>query len=149
MYRTILLAYDGATYSDHVLQQGAEMARLCQAKLHLLSIVVTSGNMAIAEAVGSTDVWGLEQENLQEIVDKAVQELQGQGFNVSASVRSGDPDIEIVNYAREIHADLVILGHTSKGMLSRLLQGSVCAKLLDHLPCNLLVVAGNTPDDVK
>lgn len=141
MYRTILLAYDGATYSDHVLQRGAELARLCQAKLHLLSIVVTTGNMAIAGAVGPGDVWGMEQQQLQEVVDKAVQNLQNQGQQVAAQVRSGSPDIEIISYAREINADLVVLGHTSKGMLSRWLQGSVCAKLLDHLPCNLLVVA--------
>ncbi|MEJ2362114.1 MAG: universal stress protein [Gammaproteobacteria bacterium] len=145
MYQTILLAYDGTTYSEHVLQRGAELARLCQARLHLLSIVVTTGNMAIAEAVGATDVWGIEQKSLEKIVDEALQNLQAQGLQVSACVRSGEPDSEIVRYAREIQADLVILGHTSKGMLSRWLQGSLCAKLLDQLPCNLLVVAGDAP----
>lgn len=142
MYQTILLAYDGATYSEQVLQRGAELARLCQGQLHLLSIVNTTGNMAIAEAVGTTDVWGLEQEKLQAIVDKAVEELQKQGLHVVACIRNGVPESDIISYAREINADLVILGHTSKGMLSRWLQGSVCAKLLDHLPCNLLVVSG-------
>lgn len=142
MYKTILLAYDGTTYSEHVLQRGAELARLCQARLYLLSIVVTTGNMAIAEAVGSTDVWGLEQSALEKNVDKAIQSLKKQGMDVSASIRNGAPDIEIVRYARELNADLVILGHTTKGMLSRWLQGSLCAKLLDQLPCNLLVVTG-------
>lgn len=142
MYKTILLAYDGTTYSEYVLQRGAELARICQARLYLLSIVVTTGNMAIAEAVGSTDVWGLEQSALEKHVDKAVQSLKEQGMDVSASIRNGAPDIEIVRYARELNADLVILGHTTKGMLSRWLQGSLCAKLLDQLPCNLLVVTG-------
>ena len=144
MYKTILLAYDGTTYSQRVLQHGADLARLCQAQLHLLSIVDTTGNMAIAEAIGPGDVWGLEQENLQQLVQSALAELKAQGLHVSASLRSGAPDIEIVNHARQIHADLVMLGHTSKGMLTRWLQGSVCGKLLDHLPCNLLVVAGDT-----
>lgn len=141
MYQTILLAYDGATYSEQVLQRGAELARLCQAQLHLLSIVDTTGGMAIAEAAGATDVWGLEQTKLQTIVDKVMGELREQGLQVTACVRDGEPDSEIVRYAKEINADLLILGHTNKGMLSRWWQGSVCAKLLDHLPCNLLVVA--------
>lgn len=144
MYQTILLAYDGTTYSEHVLQRGAEMARACQARLDLLSIVVTTGNMAIAEAVGSTDVWGLEQSALESTVNKALETLKQQGLEVSACVRSGDPDSEIIRYAHEVKADLVILGHTSKGMLSRWFQGSLCAKLLDHLPCDLLVVAGDS-----
>jgi nucleotide-binding universal stress UspA family protein len=144
MYHTILLAYDGASDNQRVLQHGAELARVCQAQLHLLSIVDTTGNMAIAEAVGPGDVWSIEQEKLQPIVQSAVDDLKAQGLHVTASLRSGAPDIEIVNYAKEINADLVVLGHTSKGMLSRWLQGSICSKLLDHLPCNLLVVAGQS-----
>lgn len=143
MYKTILLAYDGTTYSEHVLQRGAELARACQARLYLLSIVVTTGNMAIAEAIGPSDVWSMEQSALEKTVDKAVQTLRQQGLEVSACVRSGEPYSEIIRYTGEIKADLLVLGHTSKGMLARWLQDSLCAKLLDHLPCNLLVVTGD------
>lgn len=140
MYRKILLAYDGSTFSATALRQGAELASLCKAELHLLSIVITTGSMAIAEAIGPGDVWGLEQQDLQRVVEAAVQDLHSQGLTVIASVRFGDPAIEIAAYAHEVDADLVVLGHTSKGMLTRWFQGSVGAKLLDHLPCSLLVV---------
>ncbi|OIQ92182.1 universal stress protein family protein [mine drainage metagenome] len=142
MYRKILLAYDDSTFSAAVLRQGAELASLCQAELHLLSIVVTTGVMAIAEAVGPEDVWGLEQQNLQRVVAAAAQDLHNQGLTVIACIRYGDPAVEIAAYAREVNADLVVLGHTSKGMLTRWFQGSVGAKLLDHLPCSLLVATG-------
>ncbi|HUW37057.1 MAG TPA: universal stress protein [Rhodocyclaceae bacterium] len=142
MYRKILLAYDDSTFSAAVLRQGAELASLCQAELHLLSIVVTTGVMAIAEAVGPSDVWGLEQQNLQRVVAAVAQDLHSQGLTVIACVRHGDPAVEIAAYAREVEADLVVLGHTSKGMLTRWFQGSVGAKLLDHLPCSLLVATG-------
>jgi nucleotide-binding universal stress UspA family protein len=139
MYRKILLAYDGSTFSAAALSQGAELASLCKAELHLLSIVVTTGSMAIAESVGPGDVWGLEQQNMQRVVEATTQELHSQGLNVIACVRYGDPAVEIAAYAHEINTDLVVLGHTSKGMLTRWFQGSVGAKLLDHLPCSLLV----------
>lgn len=142
MYRKILLAYDGATFSAAVLRQGSELARLCKAELHLLSIVITTGSMAIAEAVGPSDVWGLEQQDLQRVVETAAQDLHSQGLTVVTCIRSGDPAVEIAAYAHEIDADLVVLGHTSKGMLTRWFQGSVGARLLDHLPCSLLVVTG-------
>ena len=142
MYRTILLAYDGSTFSAAVLRQGAELANLCKAELHLLSIVVTTGAMGMAESVGSSDVWGLEQEQLQRVAEAAVQDLHRQGLTVITCVRYGDPAVEIAAYAHEVGADLVVLGHTSKGMLTRWFQGSVGAKLLDHLPCSLLVATG-------
>ncbi|MHB8166561.1 MAG: universal stress protein [Sulfuricella sp.] len=142
MYRKILLAYDGSTFSAAVLQQGAELASLCKAELHLLSIVVTTGSMAIAEAVGPSDVWGLEQQDLQRVVEAAEQDLHSQGLTVVTCIRFGDPAVEIAAYAHEVDADLVVLGHTSKGMLTRWFQGSVGAKLLDYLPCSLLVATG-------
>jgi nucleotide-binding universal stress UspA family protein len=142
MYRKILLAYDGSTFSAAVLRQGAELANLCKAELHLLSIVVTTGAMGMVESVGSIDVWAMEQEKLQRVVEAAVQDLHQQGLTVVSCVRYGDPAIEIAAYAHEIDADLVVLGHTSKGMLTRWFKGSVGAKLLDHLPCSLLIATG-------
>ena len=134
-----MLAYDGSNFSAAALRQGADLATLCKAELHLLSIAVTTGGMAIAEAVGPEDVWGLERRKLEQVVAAAVQDLRSQGLTVIACVRYGDPVIEIAAYAHEIGADLVVLGHTAKGMLTRWLQGSVGAKLLDHLPCSLLI----------
>lgn len=142
MYRKIVLAYDGSTFSDAALRQGAELAGLCKAELHLLGIVVTTGVMALAESVAPGDVWSVEQQNLQRLVEKAVRDLKDKGLIVLASVRFGDPAEEITAYVHEVKADLVVLGHTSEGMLTHWFQGSVGAKLLDHLPCSLLVVTG-------
>jgi len=141
MYRRILLAYDGSSVSDAVLRQGAELARVCKAEVHLLGIVATTAAMAIAESIGPTDVLGFEQRDLQRLVDAAVQDIRGQGLSVTASVRFGDPAVEIVAYAREVDANLIVLGHKSRGTLTRWLQGSVGAHLLHHLPCSLLVAA--------
>ena len=39
MYRTILLAYDGGRQGREALDQGAELASLCQARVYLLAVV--------------------------------------------------------------------------------------------------------------
>jgi len=143
VYRKILLAYDGASFSEAVLQQGAQLARLCAAELYLLGIVVTTGSMAIAESFGPSDVLEFEQRDLQRVVDAAVQDLQSQGLTVIACVRVGDPAAEIIEYAREVDAELIVLGHKSRGTLTRWLQGSVGATLLHDLPCSLLVATGS------
>ena len=68
MYKKIVLAYDGSSFSMAALHQGANIAKDCKAELHLLSIVETTGSMAIAEAVGTEDVWGVEQLHLEEAI---------------------------------------------------------------------------------
>ena len=68
--------------------------------------------------------------------------LDGQGLGVSTSIRFGSPGIEIAACAHEMKADLVVIGHTGKGVLARLFEGSVGAELLNNLPCSLLVATG-------
>lgn len=139
MYRKILLAYDGSTFSAAALKQGAELAAICKAELHLLSIASTSGGMAIGEAAGSEDVLGQAERQLEQLVADTVKALRERRIDVVATLREGDPASQIADYARQIHADLLVLGHTQRGVLSRWLEGSVGARLLAHPPCSLLV----------
>ena len=109
-----------------------------------MGVVVTTGVGAIAEGYGGggIDVWGMEQEDLQHALDTAARDLGGEGLTVSTSIRLGSPGTEIAACAHEIKADLVVVGHTGKGVLARLFQGSVGAELLNNLPCSLLVATG-------
>ncbi len=139
MLKKILLAHDGSTFGAAALRQSAELALLAGAELHMLGIVVTTGYMALAEGNGAIDVWGIERRNLQPLLDAAVQDLSARGVKVIAIVREGEPSEEIIAYARAISADMVVLGHTKKGIIARWLQGSVGNRLIGHLPCSLLI----------
>lgn len=141
MYHRIVVAYDGSTQSAAALEQATGLARVCNAELHLLGVVVTSGGFLIAQAAGPNDVWGMERKYIEEALDAAARELDGQGVNVVTGIREGDPAIEIVAYVHQINADLAVLGHTDKGLLARWFQGSTGARLLSNLPCSLLIAA--------
>jgi len=43
--------------------------------------------------------------------------------------------------AREMNADLIVVGHRDQGTLARWLNGSVGASILHHPPCSVLVAA--------
>jgi len=144
MYRKILLAYDGFAFSASALRQGAELARLAGAELHLLGIVVTTGVMALAEGSGGIDVWGRERQFVERALEEAAQDLASQGIKVFTCIREGEPSGEIAAHAHQIGANLVIIGHSDKGFLTRLFEGSIGAQLLSHLPCSLLVATGQS-----
>ena len=142
MYRKILLAYDGSSFSAQVLREGAELASLCNAELYVLSVADVSAAVTLAEAVVELDLREAEQ-----AMEQALRALRSTGLTVAGSVRFGNPAAEIAACAREIRADLVVVGHTGKGMLARWLQVSVGAMLRDHLACSLLVaIPRNTSD---
>ena len=142
MYQKILLAYDGSGSGDAALHQAADLARLCNAELHVLSIVPTTGYASLAEGMSGVDVWGLERESLQKALDAACGDLRKQGVNAITCIREGDPAIEIIAHAIEIRSDLVVLGHTGKGFFGRWFEGSTGSELLRDLPCSLLIAAG-------
>ena len=142
MYRKILLAYDGSSLSAEVLREGAELAALCKAELYVLSVADISGAVTLAEAVVEPDLQGAEQ-----AMEQALRALRSTGLTAAGSVRLGNPATEIAACAREMRADLVVVGHTGKGMLARWLQGSVGAMLRDHLACSLLVMIPRKSSD--
>ena len=139
MYQKILVAYDGSSFSDVALHRGADLARLCKAELHLVGIVATTAYVVSTEVYGGIDFWGMERKELQEALEGAARKLSGQGLNAKTSIREGVPTTEIADCAAELKADVVIVGHSDKGVLARWFEGSVGSGLLRELPCDLLV----------
>jgi nucleotide-binding universal stress UspA family protein len=52
----------------------------------------------------------------------------------------GEPADELVTAARDLEADVVVVGRRSGNPLRRLVLGSVSAYVLRHAPCDVLVV---------
>ncbi|MFC3722871.1 universal stress protein [Neoaquamicrobium sediminum] len=61
------------------------------------------------------------------------------GLRPEVRLNMGDPGPEICAVAREIDADLVVIGHRQHGTLARWWSGSVATYLADHLTCSLLI----------
>lgn len=47
---------------------------------------------------------------------------------------------EIVNFAKEFELDLIVVGSNGKGLLDRMLVGSTTTYVVNHAPCNVMVV---------
>lgn len=63
-------------------------------------------------------------------------------------IHQGPAHEVLLDLADELHADLVVMGAVSRSALQRLFLGSTAEKLLDRLPCDVLIVKpeGFKPD---
>ena len=52
----------------------------------------------------------------------------------------GNPKQIIVKYAADNAVDLLVIGATGKGAITQSLVGSTTAYVVNHAPCNVLVV---------
>ena len=77
----------------------------------------------------------------QKVEDFLAQKLGEMGYKkVKIQVAIGDPSTEIIDYAKEISADLIVLpSHGRKG-ISRFLLGSVTERVVRLSPCPVLVL---------
>lgn len=138
MYRRVLLAYDGSVEGRRALREGARLAQLCGARVCLLAVVQISTGIVVAEGV-HPGIVGDQSEVYRNILAEGEQHLRQMGFEPETRLTMGDPGPEICAVAREIDADLVVVGHRQHGTLARWWSGSVATYLVDHLNRSILV----------
>jgi nucleotide-binding universal stress UspA family protein len=122
------------------------MARACGAEVFLLSVVPETAGTLIAEGVHA-GVVAHQIETYKDLLKRAVERLKQLGFKPVARLVRGEPTPAIAAVAKEISADLVVVGHREEGLLARWWSGSTQSYLTDHVRCSLLVARNPMSDE--
>ncbi len=141
----ILLALDGSPAADAARQAVAslplpsgsfvEVVGVAEPSIdHLIPTLVPSPSLAEADDRLSAE--------LEAILDTVAASLERPGIVVHRALLVGRPATLIVDAARNIRADLVVVGSRGRGTLASMVLGSVSAEVVDHAPCPVLVVRG-------
>ena len=139
-YRNIVVATDGSENSRKAISYGIELAKLSGATVHALYIVDTSAYSSIPMDAG----WEAMYEILRKEGEKAVNQVKELGEATGVEVREvlwdGHPSTEIINFAENNNADLIVMGTLGKTGLDRFLLGSVAEKVIRGSKVPVLVV---------
>ena len=136
----VLVAYDGTREGRTGLFQFTETLALKQADIHLLAVVAMPSGAFLSEGFIPETVIDEEKQRYEEIAREGVQLLQERGYSATPHVRYGDPTEEIVRFATELHANLLVVGHKKhRSLAARWWRSSVGASLLEQSPCSILV----------
>jgi nucleotide-binding universal stress UspA family protein len=146
MYRRILLAYDGTREGAIALREGALLAKQCGAKVFALSVLPETEGVLMAEGVYG-DVVGQQMEEYRGVLERGVAVLKRLGVDPVAKLVVGEPAPCIGAYAREVKADLVVLGHRRQNLLQRWWSGGTGAYISDHVTCSVLIARNVISDE--
>ena len=69
------------------------------------------------------------------------------GFEPVSKLAVGDPARVIGEFAREMNADLVVVGHRKRNMLERWWSGDAGGYISDHINCSLLIARTFVSDE--
>ncbi|MEX0585155.1 MAG: universal stress protein [Pirellulales bacterium] len=141
--RKILVPTDLSEFSQHAVRYGCEFARRFQSELYLLTVV--QDVVALIPEPGMA--FPAPGEYLQELRDASQQALArvpegaaAEGLQITREVRVGTPFLEIVRYARDIDADLIVIGTHGRSGLAHVLLGSTAEKVVRKASCPVLTV---------
>lgn len=141
MYRKILMAYDGTAEGRSALLECTEIAGFGTAETHLLAVASMPSTMFLTEGFVPEELIETEKKRMQAVLGEGIQLLKERGFPATGHLAVGEPVEEIGRAAKEIAADLVVVGHKRETRLvARWWKGSVSSSLVDYVPCSLLVV---------
>jgi nucleotide-binding universal stress UspA family protein len=138
MFKSIVWANDGSEAAQRALPLVKAMAQPGGATItivHIVERVEGSGGVGPTRRV--------DEPQLQAELERLVSELEQDGFNASLYINAdvgARPASEIIKQAREVGADLIVVGSHGHTIIGGLLLGSVAYRLLHVAPCPVLVV---------
>jgi universal stress protein E len=126
----IIAATDGGNVGADVIVTAVPLAKSLNARLHIVHAVEgeagTSETLQQAEALVHQQLANTDYRTLP--------------FGVKLHIKSGSPDQCILDAVKEVNADLVVLGTSSRTGVSGLLPGSTVERLLPELPCSVMAI---------
>ncbi|MBK1700180.1 universal stress protein [Thiococcus pfennigii] len=139
--QTILLATDFSQGAARACDMAATLARAHGASLILLHVITELGDRH-ARLVSAEVIERLSAE----VERHAVEDMHGfrerhfQDLPVVTEILIGRAHAEIVRYARQVQADLIVMGTHGRAGLEKMLLGSTAEKVIRSSPIPVLTV---------
>ena len=142
MYKRILLAYDGSETGQRALLESQAMAQGNHADVVLVAVMPPPAAYVGGEGgIYDAGYEKQERERFDAVLQDGLDRLRTAGHQAKGTVLVGDPVTEVARYAKEVAADLIVVGHRHlDSWAQRWWRGSVSKALIEHAPCNVLVV---------
>jgi len=135
MFPTVVVGADGSPTTAEAVKTAVELVKLVGGTLHIVTAYkpqqYSSGGQEYAK---SLDSGGVAESLLADLASQA----RIAGVGVEVHPESGDPAQAIINVAKRVEADLVVVGNKGMAGVRRVL-GSVPNTVAHEAPCSVLI----------
>ncbi len=152
MYERLLVALDGSTAAEDVLDHVEAIAIAFQSSVTLLRATVSPESLLaqtanspgalgdVAPLVDPTPILESERAAAVEYLNGLTDRLRGRNLTVTTEHPEGPPAEAIVQRAHELQVSLILMTTHGRSGLRRVVFGSVADAVLRHAPCPVLIV---------
>jgi nucleotide-binding universal stress UspA family protein len=142
-YRSIVVGTDGSATADRAVEEAFAAARTHGASVHIVTAYKPLNEREIADLQRGLPPHQAneidETHGVRLLIDRMEKVAADAGIPAEFYAREGPPARVIVDVAREVGADLIIVGNVGMTGVRRVL-GSVPNDVAHHAPCSVLIV---------
>lgn len=142
-FRNILAPTDFSPHSEVGLRYACSLAERFGAKLHVLHIlseVVPVGPDPMIAPVLPPEYYSESEAQSREALKDALKPEWGRPVAVETAVKWGNPVEVVIEYARNMQVDLIVIATHGRTGLSHVLLGSVAERIVREGPCPVLTI---------
>lgn len=147
MYARILIATDGSDLADRALEHGFQLAKLAGSEVTIVTVtepvtIVGGGYASVAGGVIDPlpELVEAQEKAAKDLLDRAAKRAAEQGITAKTILVDNSFAAEgIVETAKSIGAELIVMGSHGRRGLNRLLLGSQTNNVLAHTNIPVLV----------
>jgi nucleotide-binding universal stress UspA family protein len=122
----LVVGYDGSEFARRALD-------------HVMRLAAVEPDVAVVHVLPDGAHPGQMVER-QRLLEDAREHLAGAGLEAQLVEREGEAAQTLSEVARELGADVIVVGTRGRGAAASALLGSVSTRLVHHAPCDVLVV---------
>ncbi len=137
MIKTILVAFDGSDQSRKAFQLGLEIAEKFSARFLVIGIVRLPEPAISVEIDAMLDRGRTHFAEEFTTLDEQAKKLH---VNLETHVAVGHPAEQILRYAEDNHADMIVMGRRGLTRATRWILGSVSERVMRYAHCPVTVV---------
>ncbi len=141
MYKKILVPLDGSELAKKALDEAEKLASCFGSDIILFEVVPFLPIYGSPELVTPLIVDEKQKEAAEKYLLNLSEELKKKGFQATAVVRTGQQvAVEIIDFAKESGANLIVMCTHGRSGISRWVLGSVALKVLTRAETPILLI---------
>jgi nucleotide-binding universal stress UspA family protein len=140
--KTVLVTTDLSDLSKKAFPHARDLAEKYEARIVVAFVEEYRLPPLVLEypAVGFEEIARQQREQANERLRELAEEQLGPGMATDLRVVDGIAHVGIVQLAREIEADLIVMATHGRGFFSHAILGSTTERVVRRAPCPVLVV---------
>jgi nucleotide-binding universal stress UspA family protein len=141
MYKKILVPLDGSELSKEALDHAEKLAKTFNAEILLFQVVPFMPIYGSPELVTPLIIDEKQKEAAERYLTNLAEEMKKRGHKVTSMVRIGQQvAVEIIDFAKESGADLIVMCTHGRSGITRWVVGSVAHKVLTRASTPILLI---------